>query len=521
LGLPETLDPIPSENTLLIWQQSVPTLIKTLTATVVFLVLAGIAAVSWITISEFRVQQAVYSKILQQKLEATRSQFRMYLTPFPNVLSTLDQWNQTGLIDLQDPTRLEGLIVPLVDSTPQVASVYLIPDSGPYFCLTRTDNGWQASTENDADQFCRAQGWYQQILGGETNPSIHWSEYVTLPGLGIPGLVGGISSGSLILALGMEENFLDQFTATAPITENGILVRRYEDGSVAWLTPKQGKKLRISSSSELLSSGLVEHQIMGSALLAWAKLDRPYHEPFQFRRDDQTWWCTFYPAVEGTDPGELGLIAPASDLGRRLETVTGRVTWLFAGVLGLAMLAVVMQAFLFARKWRRLTRRRLKPPTSEEDLESLVTGGESDFVEFKSTMRWNLHANKAGKEIEKAWLKSVVAYLNTNGGFLLIGVADDGGILGLESDKFPNEDKFLLHFDNLIKQHIGLQFASYIKAEIRSLGEKKILLIACDRCPDPVYLKIADTEEFYIRMGPSTRVLPGSRVIDYLKEREG
>lgn len=493
---------------------------NTLTITVVVLVLTGIAAVSWITIKEFRVQQSVYTSILQQKLNATRSQFRMYLMPFPNYLKTLSQWEQSGLLDLNNPDELAKLIVPLVDSTTQVASVYLVPPSGDYFCLTRGADGWQARMQSDQDSPCRTQTWYQNSLSEETIKPVHWSGYVFLPGLGESGLVAGAPGQNLVLGLGMRENYLDQFTAGAPITENGILIRRYKDGNVAWLTPKHDNRLNITSSEELLVSTLPEHQVIGRALMAWGQNGRLYETPFKFPHQRKTWWCSFFPAIDGTDPGELGLIAPASDLGRRLETVTGWVTWIFAAVLGLAMLAVVMQAFAYSSKWRRFIRRRLQGPKSEAELGDLILQGESDQVEFKSTMRWNLRADKPGKEIEKAWLKSVVAYLNTGGGFLLIGVADDGEILGIENDKFQNEDKFLLHFDNLIKQHIGLQFASYIKAEIRTLHEQQVFLVACDRCPDPVYLKIGDAEDFFIRMGPSTRSLPGSRVMDYLKERE-
>ncbi len=499
-------------------------LANTLTATVVFLVLTGIAAVSWITIKEFRVQQSVYTEILQDKLEATRSQFRMYLTPFPNNLETIKQWHKEGLIDLGNPDELEKFIIPLVNAVPQIASVYIVPPDGPYFCLLKTEAGWTSKLDDSEKPPCRQQTWYLHSLANKNDKSAHWSGYVFLPGLKETGLVAGALApaehGDLVIGLGMRENFLDQFTASAPITENGILIRRYEDGNVAWLTPKQGNRMNISSSQELLTSHLKEHQIIGHSLMAWGDLGKPYSKPLNFRFQGNNWWCSFYPAIDGTDPGELGLIAPASDLGQRLETITGRITWIFAAVLGLATLALIVQAFSYSRKWRRFSQRRLKRPETEEALETLVHGGESDHVEFKSTMRWNLRADKPGKEIEKAWLKSVVAYLNTDGGFLFIGIADDGEVLGLENDKFANEDKFLLHFDNLIKQHIGLEFASFIKAEIRTLKEHNILLVACDRCNEAAFLKIGENEDFFIRMGPSTRSLPASRVMDYLRERE-
>ena len=48
----------------------------------------------------------------------------------------------------------------------------------------------------------------------------------------------------------------------------------------------------------------------------------------------------------------------------------------------------------------------------------------------------------------------VHAFCNTTGGELLIGVADDKAILGIQHDQFPNDDKFLLHLRNLLLERI-------------------------------------------------------------------
>jgi DNA-binding response OmpR family regulator len=45
-----------------------------------------------------------------------------------------------------------------------------------------------------------------------------------------------------------------------------------------------------------------------------------------------------------------------------------------------------------------------------EKIQSLISSGESERLEFKSTLRWNLKTGQADKGIEKAWLKSVVAF---------------------------------------------------------------------------------------------------------------
>jgi hypothetical protein len=45
---------------------------------------------------------------------------------------------------------------------------------------------------------------------------------------------------------------------------------------------------------------------------------------------------------------------------------------------------------------------------------------------------------------------------------LLIGVADDGSLVGLSPDGFPNEDKMSLHLVNLIRDRIGEVFLPYV-----------------------------------------------------------
>ena len=423
---------------------------RPLVTAVVVLIIVGVAATAWITIREFQVQRNVFSGILANKLEATQTQFRVYLEPFSNHLATLGGWQAAGLLDTANPAALRTLAVPLVDPTEQVVSLYVIPPEGPVFTQARTLDGWRAGKPDSTGRGCRDQDWYRRALAGEAADPVHWSGYSPLPGDGREGLVAASAVDGTVLALGLLKNDLDRFAATAPITENGILVRRYGQGEIVWLSPRGGSRLAFAASGELLVSGLPEHAVISAALMEWGRLDRPFQQPFSFRQDGESWWCTFFPAQGVTDPGELGLIAPASDLGQRLETVTGKVMVLFGVLLALAMTAVIVLAFDYRNKWKRTSRRQLAVPADEEALKRLIAGGETNQTEFKSTMRWNLHAKKPGKEIELAWLKSVVAYLNTDGGFLLIGVADDGEILGLEADGFAKVDMFLIHFENLI-----------------------------------------------------------------------
>jgi DNA-binding response OmpR family regulator len=157
--------------------------------------------------------------------------------------------------------------------------------------------------------------------------------------------------------------------------------------------------------------------------------------------------------------------------------------------------------------------------TQADRIKSLISGGESYSVEFKSTLRWNLKTERSEKVIEKAWLKSVAAFLNSDGGVLLVGVEDNGDILGIEADNFENEDKYLLHVNNLIQQHIGLEHAAFIGYQLVTVDNKRVLLIECQSSPSPVFLKISKEEEFYIRVGPGSRRLSTSEVVAYVTNR--
>ncbi|MGD8666704.1 MAG: response regulator [Desulfobacterales bacterium] len=155
-----------------------------------------------------------------------------------------------------------------------------------------------------------------------------------------------------------------------------------------------------------------------------------------------------------------------------------------------------------------------------EKIKSLISSGESDRLEFKSTLRWDLKTNRSEKSIEKAWLKSVVAFLNTDGGVLLVGVGDDGDILGTEADQFDNEDKYLLHVNNCLQQHIGLEHSGFIRFQLIPVEEKKVLLIECQPSPSAAFLKIGKNEDFYVRVGPGSRRLSTSEVLSYMSKRK-
>ena len=144
-------------------------------------------------------------------------------------------------------------------------------------------------------------------------------------------------------------------------------------------------------------------------------------------------------------------------------------------------------------------------------------------MEFKSTLRTNLKTGEKDKRMEKAVLKSITAFLNSDGGTLLVGVADDGTILGIDEESFDNRDKLNLHMTNLISSQIGDDYLPYIRFKLISFGEndeKAVMKVVCKTSPIPVFLKDGKTEQYYVRSGPSSVELLGSDMIRYIGRKQ-
>jgi predicted HTH transcriptional regulator len=162
-------------------------------------------------------------------------------------------------------------------------------------------------------------------------------------------------------------------------------------------------------------------------------------------------------------------------------------------------------------------------------LEEMIAEGESDELEFKSTLRWDLREARVNKKLEEVIMKTVAAFANSDGGTLLIGVGDNGDVLGLEPDcqslGGADRDKFELHLRNLLNQQFGTGFVtSKVKIQFHTIEDKEVCQIETAAAKEPMILKVKDkngqtTERFYARSGNSSQEIPLSEISAYIKER--
>jgi hypothetical protein len=193
---------------------------------------------------------------------------------------------------------------------------------------------------------------------------------------------------------------------------------------------------------------------------------------------------------------------------------------------------------LFLKKRRKLLANELNKfleelTTTEESmagvsLEELIAGGESNELEFKSSLRWDYKYERVGKKLENVILKSISSFANGEGGKLIIGVGDRGEILGLDYDYNSldgDKDKFEVHIRNLINHAFGENFGALgISIKFDKVNDSEICIIDILRWGKPLYLETTDksgqkSKKFYIRSGNTSQELGLDEISDYITSR--
>jgi len=157
--------------------------------------------------------------------------------------------------------------------------------------------------------------------------------------------------------------------------------------------------------------------------------------------------------------------------------------------------------------------------------EELIKHGESKTLEFKATLRWNLEEDRQDdRVVTHAVLKTIAAFLNTEGGDLLIGVADDGSIVGIERDQLESDDKFMRHLAQVVRNGLGDRAGTCIDPKTQIVQGKTVCVVSCRRSPEPVFLRWKGVEassggDFFVRSGPGTVKLPTDSANEYIRTR--
>ena len=186
----------------------------------------------------------------------------------------------------------------------------------------------------------------------------------------------------------------------------------------------------------------------------------------------------------------------------------------------LGLLTLGIYSFLH----KRLQRIDLLRMELDKDISSIILQGEGPFLEFKSTFRWDMEQSRTNRQLEAIVLKSLAGFLNSkHGGTLLIGVADNGEILGLENDyqtlKKQNQDGFEQAIMTAIAANLGADLCSYMTILFHVIDTKAICRLIVSPSARPVFINQGNTPKLYVRTGGATRDLNIQEALEFALTR--
>jgi hypothetical protein len=180
-------------------------------------------------------------------------------------------------------------------------------------------------------------------------------------------------------------------------------------------------------------------------------------------------------------------------------------------------------AAIYASMVRRSEKIQQLSAALEEDVRLVIARGESASLEFKSSFRWDLRERRFNRLLESVVLKTLAGYMNGQGGTLLIGVADDGSVVGLENDyttlKKQDRDGFEQVLMTAVASKLGADACHSLQAVFHSVGGKDVCRVIVTPAHRPVYVRDGDAPKLYVRTGVSTRELNVQDAINYTQMR--
>ncbi|WP_339895812.1 ATP-binding protein [uncultured Algibacter sp.] len=191
---------------------------------------------------------------------------------------------------------------------------------------------------------------------------------------------------------------------------------------------------------------------------------------------------------------------------------------LLGGILGL------VSGFFWSQLKKKDSLINVQQRLLQRDIAEIIADGENEKVEFKSSIRYDYFRKATNRDLEIVIAKTIVGFMNTKGGKLIIGVDDEGNTLGLENDyktlKHKNKDGYERAIFRIISTQLGHEacFSNHISFYV--INEKEICVVDIEPSKEPVYVNDGTSTTFYVRTGNATYPLTVKETVDYLKTQK-
>ncbi len=494
-----------------------------------------------------------------------RVEFKRFVEPVVTALRIAREWGVENGLDLEKRDQINRYFMPTLKNIPQIHALIIANNRGQEYLLQHAGKGWQsrscdplrwpgrvlrhtwqAGTSIGEGSFVESdygplqRPWFKGAMAAADAADIFWTSPYRFFSNGQIGVTAALriparetgedgQRGEYVIAFDVLLCDLLAWTSELELGSEGRAFMISDEGRVLGFSQNECQ----AANGTLPTVATLVDEGFGPALAKWQRSPEQAEQIFSFRTAGKPWWAGFAALAVCGRHLWLAVVLPEQDI---LQIADYPVTFFQIPLIifGLGGLLFFLSLFFVRRHLHSLEDlRRESHRLIEEELQreaalddpgqricELIKAGESERLEFKATVRWNLREDRSGKEIEIAWLKGIVGFLNTEGGVLLIGVEDDGSIVGFERDNFANDDRCLRHIDSLISTHIGLEFSRFIHFTIVEIGDRKVVEIRCQLSEIPAFLKKGEAEDFFIRTGPASRKLKPSQIIKYLASRK-
>jgi hypothetical protein len=497
---------------------------------VLIIILLGISIIA------FDSQSVFTEQIINSTTETFEKEISDYLNPISVELHQIKDDRKADAFDYKTETGLNNYFIPLLEKHPHTSSIKYFDRDGRQYLLhrdkrtfvstfriektfnseviwrrwsspTKQISQWKETVERDPVRI----NWLKYFKKDARTDSIFWfnlksfSEKLVEE---VNAVTFGKSDSTHMffgLAIGVKiKNLVNSIPEIELYSNPKVFLLNHNLHILPIIAENDGTARRIDKA---FTRENIQDSVVISLLDKWQQLGSDSISTFQLDIKNEKWWAQVDPINMHLSRLQLGVIITETDL-------------IFANLfdkyllIGLLLFVLIIVTIIYIRK--KIKR---KVVSSErltiEELQQFLNEGESANFELKSSLRWDYREEKVNKKLEEVIVKSISAFNNANGGYLVIGIDDDNNILGLKNDyatlKKNNADYFELHLRNLINSTFTVRYtARKIVISFLTIEDKEICVIKIAKGDYPLFLKTADKngskiEKFYIRSGNSSQ----------------
>ncbi|MCF6269037.1 MAG: ATP-binding protein [Melioribacteraceae bacterium] len=488
-----------------------------------------------VSIILFDTQSIFTEQLISTTTEQTEKEISDYLNPISKQLSDIKNDRIDNSFDYTNESGLNKYFIPILSSTPKISSIkYFDRDGRQYliykdketfvsaFRIEKTFNNeivwkrwkdastmvgqWKEAVEYDPVRV----NWIKYFKKDARTDSIFWFNLRGMSDFS-KGEIDAVTFGNsdstnkiFGLAIGVKANNLVSSIPEIKLYSNPkIFLLNHNSHILPIIANNDGASRDVDRA---FTRDNIQDSVIISFMDNWTKLGSD-SVSFALNINEDKWWAQVDPINMYFSKLQLGVIITEADL---------IFAYLFNTYLlvGFLLASIILITFIFIwkkKKAKAISTSRL----SYEELHQFLDEGETERFELKSSLRWDYREERVNKKMEEIIVKSISAFNNAEGGYLVIGIDDDNNVLGLQNDystlKKQNSDYFELHLRNLINATFTVRYtARKLVISFLTLDNKEVCIIKIAKGEYPLFFKTTDKngnkmEKFYIRSGNSSQ----------------